>query len=145
MWPRPPSPREMATPVAPSPPPRSSILRGATWKTPAHPTNRSTLWSRPYDYHVRDVLTWQAEVAVAITSAIHATVTRKPRAGGPQQVDSEAYRNYLRGRFSWNKRTEEGVTKALQIIQRELDLTMAFCGHTDLQKVDKGILLPGSY
>jgi L-lactate dehydrogenase (cytochrome) len=40
---------------------------------------------------------------------------------------------------------EEGVTKALEIIHRELDLTMAFCGHTDIQTVDKGILLPGSY
>jgi L-lactate dehydrogenase (cytochrome) len=40
---------------------------------------------------------------------------------------------------------EEGVAKALQIIHRELDLTMAFCGHTDIRTVDKGILLPGSY
>ncbi len=40
---------------------------------------------------------------------------------------------------------EEGVTKALQIIHRELDLTMAFCGHTNINTVDKGILLPGTY
>ncbi|MDI1272756.1 alpha-hydroxy acid oxidase [Polaromonas sp.] len=40
---------------------------------------------------------------------------------------------------------EEGVTKALQIIHRELDLTMAFCGHTNIETVDKGILLPGTY
>ena len=40
---------------------------------------------------------------------------------------------------------EEGVTKALQIIHKELDITMAFCGHTDIQTVDKGILLPGTY
>ena len=40
---------------------------------------------------------------------------------------------------------EQGVAKALQIIHRELDLTMAFCGHTDIRTVDKGILLPGSY
>jgi L-lactate dehydrogenase (cytochrome) len=40
---------------------------------------------------------------------------------------------------------EQGVTKALEIIQKELDLTMAFCGHTDINKVDKGILLPGTY
>ena len=40
---------------------------------------------------------------------------------------------------------EAGVTKALQIIHKELDITMAFCGHTDIQKVDKGILLPGTY
>jgi L-lactate dehydrogenase (cytochrome) len=40
---------------------------------------------------------------------------------------------------------EDGVTKALQIIHKELDLTMAFCGHTDIHKVDKSILLPGTY
>ncbi|MCY1166676.1 alpha-hydroxy acid oxidase [Polaromonas sp.] len=40
---------------------------------------------------------------------------------------------------------EAGVTKALQIIHRELDLTMAFCGRTDIRTVDKGILLPGTY
>jgi isopentenyl diphosphate isomerase/L-lactate dehydrogenase-like FMN-dependent dehydrogenase len=40
---------------------------------------------------------------------------------------------------------EAGVTRALQIIHNELDLTMAFCGHTDINAVDKGILLPGSY
>ena len=40
---------------------------------------------------------------------------------------------------------EEGVTQALQIIHKELDLTMAFCGRTDIKAVDKGILLPGTY
>jgi L-lactate dehydrogenase (cytochrome) len=40
---------------------------------------------------------------------------------------------------------EAGVTKCLEIIQKELDLTMAFCGHTDIRKVDKSILLPGTY
>ena len=40
---------------------------------------------------------------------------------------------------------EAGVTKALEIIARELELTMAFCGHTDIQHVDHRILLPGTY
>jgi L-lactate dehydrogenase (cytochrome) len=40
---------------------------------------------------------------------------------------------------------EAGVTRALEIIQRELDLSMAFCGHTDIRQVDQRILLPGSY
>jgi len=40
---------------------------------------------------------------------------------------------------------EAGVTKALEIIYKELDVTMAFCGHTDIRTVDKGILLPGTY
>ena len=40
---------------------------------------------------------------------------------------------------------EAGVTKALQIIHKELDITMAFCGHTDIQNVDRNILLPGTF
>jgi L-lactate dehydrogenase (cytochrome) len=40
---------------------------------------------------------------------------------------------------------EAGVTKALEIIHKELDVTMAFCGRTDIKTVDKTILLPGTY
>jgi L-lactate dehydrogenase (cytochrome) len=40
---------------------------------------------------------------------------------------------------------EAGVTKALQIIHKELDVTMAFCGHTQITTVDQRILRPGSY
>ncbi|MGC4395251.1 alpha-hydroxy acid oxidase [Hydrogenophaga sp. T2] len=40
---------------------------------------------------------------------------------------------------------EAGVSKALEIIHKELDLTMAFCGHTNIETVDKSILLPGTY
>ena len=40
---------------------------------------------------------------------------------------------------------EAGVSKALEIIHKELDLTMAFCGKTDINAVDKGILLSGTY
>jgi L-lactate dehydrogenase (cytochrome) len=40
---------------------------------------------------------------------------------------------------------EEGVTKTLEIIHKELDLTMAFTGNTDINQVDSGILLPGTF
>ncbi len=40
---------------------------------------------------------------------------------------------------------EAGVTKALEIIHKELDVTMAFCGHTNIQNVNTNILLPGTY
>jgi isopentenyl diphosphate isomerase/L-lactate dehydrogenase-like FMN-dependent dehydrogenase len=40
---------------------------------------------------------------------------------------------------------EAGVTKCLEIIHKELDLTMAFCGKTNLNEVDRDILLPGTY
>lgn len=37
---------------------------------------------------------------------------------------------------------EAGVTRCLEIIRHELDITMAFCGHTDIRNVDRRILLP---
>ena len=40
---------------------------------------------------------------------------------------------------------QAGVTKALEMIQKELELTMAFCGHTKVSTVDRSILLPGTF
>jgi len=40
---------------------------------------------------------------------------------------------------------EAGVTKALEIISKELDLTMAFCGLKDVRDVSSKILFPGTY
>jgi L-lactate dehydrogenase (cytochrome)/glycolate oxidase len=40
---------------------------------------------------------------------------------------------------------EEGVAKALAILHKELDVTMAFCGHTQLANVTRDILVPGTY
>ena len=37
------------------------------------------------------------------------------------------------------------VLKALEILHKELDITMAFCGHTNIQTVDRNILLAGTY
>jgi L-lactate dehydrogenase (cytochrome) len=40
---------------------------------------------------------------------------------------------------------QAGVAKALEIIATEMDLTLALCGHTNVQDIDRSILLPGTY
>ncbi len=40
---------------------------------------------------------------------------------------------------------EQGVTKCLEILRKEMDITMAFCGHRDIQNVTRDILLPGTF
>ena len=40
---------------------------------------------------------------------------------------------------------EAGVARVLQIIHKELDLSMAFCGHTRVDTLSREILLPGTY
>lgn len=43
------------------------------------------------------------------------------------------------------RRRRGGVTKALQIIHKELDFTMAFCGHIRIETVDQSIFRAGTY
>jgi hypothetical protein len=38
-----------------------------------------------------------------------------------------------------------GVVRALQVIAKQLDLTMAFCGHTDIRNVGREVILPHTY
>lgn len=40
---------------------------------------------------------------------------------------------------------EAGVTRCLEIVRKEMDLTMAFCGHTKIDQVGKAILAPGTF
>ena len=40
---------------------------------------------------------------------------------------------------------EQGVTKTLEIIHKELDLTMAFCGERELKNINRSHLLPGTF
>ncbi|MGP5101992.1 alpha-hydroxy acid oxidase [Psychrobacter celer] len=40
---------------------------------------------------------------------------------------------------------EDGVRRALELIYNECDISMAFCGHTDINTVTKDILVKGTY
>jgi len=51
-------------------------------------------------------------------------------------------RSYVYGLGAYG---EAGVAKALELIANELDLTMAFCGRTDIKAVGRDILVPGTY
>ena len=42
--------------------------------------------------------------------------------------------------------TDDGRRETLTLpLHKELDVTMAFCGHTQLTNVDRSILVPGTY
>lgn len=40
---------------------------------------------------------------------------------------------------------EDGVRRALEIIHKECDISMAFCGHTNINNVTTDILVKGTY
>ncbi|HUN59314.1 MAG TPA: hypothetical protein VMU41_14470 [Candidatus Binataceae bacterium] len=71
-------------------------------------------WSAAYDRDLRQILDVQAEVAQAVAKEIFVKVTNGGRT--PRQnnlVDPSAYNAYLRGRYFWNRRTSESITRAI--------------------------------
>lgn len=80
------------------------------------------IWADSYERDFRDVLTLQREVALAIAAQVNANLTpgERSRLAGKSTVNSEAYENYLRGLFFWNKWTEDGVRKSIEYFQQAI-------------------------
>ena len=81
------------------------------------------LWAESYERDLRDVLSLQNEVARKIASEVRVKLTPQEaaRLGKARTVDPEAHELYLKGRHFWNKRTEEGLRKSLQLFQQAID------------------------
>jgi len=86
------------------------------------------LWARSYERELRDVLILQSEVASAIADEIRVKVTpqERSRMATNQVVDPAAHEDYIKGRFYWNKRTEEGLTRGIVYFRRAIDLEPSY-------------------
>jgi TolB-like protein/Flp pilus assembly protein TadD len=82
------------------------------------------LWAQAYERDAIDLLDLQVDVAHAIADEIQVQVTPQEvsRLRRARRVDPAAYEEYLRGRFHWNRRTEEGVRKAIECFGRSIAL-----------------------
>ena len=81
------------------------------------------LWAESYERDMQDILSLTSEVARAIASEIQVNLTPKEQTqlARARQVDPEAYENYLKGRFHWNKRNMEGLKKGTEYFQLAID------------------------
>ena len=95
------------------------------------------IWAHAYDRNERDILTLQNEVAQAIANAIKLEISTASRArlAGSHPINPEAHEAYLRGRYFWNRRTEEDLTKAKdyfeQAIAKDPEFAPAYSGLAD--------------
>src|SRR5258708_7084413 len=73
------------------------------------------LWADTYESQIGDVLTLQNRVSSAIVDEIRINLTPedKERLAKNPSVSPEAYEEYLKGRYYWNKRSGDGFTKAI--------------------------------
>ena len=99
--------------------------------------DQSHLWAADFDRRATDILDLQREVASAVAREIKLELAPATRAAldTPAPVDPEAHELYLRGRYFWNKRTEEGYLKAIECfngaIAREPQYAEAYAGLAD--------------
>lgn len=110
------------------------------------------LWARSYEGDMRDMLALQKQVAREIAEEIRIELTPHEQAvlKNVKRVNPEAYEAYLRGRYSWNKRTAEGLKKAIgyfnQAIDKNPDYAQAYAGLADsyalLGDWEYGVLAP---
>ncbi|HMC21841.1 MAG TPA: winged helix-turn-helix domain-containing protein, partial [Thermoanaerobaculia bacterium] len=86
------------------------------------------LWAREYERELTDILLLQAEVAQAIVDEIQVKLTpqEQARLATARLVKPKAYEAYLRGRFHWDKRTEEGMRKGLALFEQALSEDSSF-------------------
>jgi eukaryotic-like serine/threonine-protein kinase len=82
------------------------------------------LWARSFERSSRDVLALQDELASAIAREIHVQLTpaEETRLTSAPRVDPAAYDAYLKGRFFFNRPSDENLTKAIQFFEQTVQL-----------------------
>ena len=110
------------------------------------------IWAQIFERDLRDTLPLQANVAHAIADRIHAAMNQPEQVAMAvsKPVDPDAYEAYLKGRFFWNKRTEEGLRKAIEYFnlatEKDPNYARAYSGLADAYALsgdwEYGILSP---
>ncbi len=97
--------------------------------------SRCYLWSETFDRQIEDLFAIQEQISRAIVDTLRIRLIG-PKAGQAMARSSsnlEAYNLYLKGRFHWNKRTREGLERAIRYFQETVALEPGFAaGHAGL-------------
>jgi len=78
------------------------------------------VWAETYDRQIKDIFNIQTEVAGRIARAVNVALTpaSQARLERRRALDPDAYIPYLRGRYAWNQRTQDGFESALRFFEQ---------------------------
>ncbi len=97
-------------------------------------SNENAIWSQQYTRKQTDLVSLQSDIARDVSSKLKSKLSGADAAKVEKSYTSspEAYRLYLKGRFSWNKRTPESLRQAIgfydQAIEKDPNYALAFSG-----------------
>lgn len=95
------------------------------------------LWGEQYDRKAAELIPLQEDLARQISEKLRLRLTgdEEKKLSRHYTADPEAYRLYLKGRYFWNKRSEEGIKKAIAYFQQAIDrdptYALAYAGLAD--------------
>jgi len=84
--------------------------------------HNSHIWGQQYSRKPSDIFALQEEIAKEMTAALRVRLTgeEEKRLRKTYTASAEAYDDYLKGRYWWNKQTEEGFRKGLEYLERAI-------------------------
>jgi eukaryotic-like serine/threonine-protein kinase len=97
----------------------------------------SHIWGEQYSRKSADIFALQEDLAKEITTALrmHLSGEDEKRMEKSYTANPEAYQNYLKGRYWWNKRTAESINKGIgyfqQAIAKDPNYALAYDGLAD--------------
>ena len=82
------------------------------------------IWATTYDREMTDIFAVQSDIAEQVTQRLGVTLLEgeRSRLSAQPTRNNEAYTLYLKGRYFWDKRTEENIETALGYFQRAVDM-----------------------
>jgi eukaryotic-like serine/threonine-protein kinase len=88
----------------------------------------SHLWGEQYTRQISDIYKLEEDISRDITESLKLKLTgaQKRRLIRRYTENTEAYQLYLKGRFQWNKRTEEGIKKAIEHFEHAIALDPSY-------------------
>ena len=99
--------------------------------------NESQIWGAQYNRKLSDIFSVQEEIAKEISEKLRLRLTSHERKRLTKRYtqNAEAYQLYLKGRYHWNRRTEEGLKKGIQYFEQAIakdpGYALAYAGLAD--------------
>jgi serine/threonine-protein kinase len=98
--------------------------------------NNKLLWGEQYDRKTSELLQTQREIAREIVDKLKLKVSGEEKGLAKHYTESnEAYQLYMKGRFYWSKRSEEGLERSIQYyrqaIEKDPNFALAYAGLAD--------------
>jgi len=90
-------------------------------------SNDRQIWGKQYNGKLTDTITLQQEIATNISEKLLSS-RKQPNSGALKHYtdNSEAYQAYLKGRYFWNRGSEESLSKAIQYFSDAIRLDSGY-------------------